>query len=218
MYRLPVHFASSLQGNTCFVSRTKNNIEQNSHIPLFTLHSIVGKIIKSGETNRYYSSRFRGGSTFLNVKSAIQETTGHTYATREVYYHLRHHKNRCVDMKWVPNGELYLQKYQDLLNDGLDWEDSVETANWMLKQSPVSSLDRFPYSNIILVLPDVLNQDRNKTTRKFFNSWCEWIENYTNWNVYIVSRDHLRIYKLNQGRFFPLPSSAPNGALLSYIQ
>ena len=215
MYRLPVHFASSLRGKSCFVSRVKHNVQESAGYPLFSLHQIVGKIIKKGETGGYYTNKFAGESTYTNVENAVMSVTGSTLHTTDTYYQIRAHKNKSFDIRNAHQGSQFLTHYQNHLQDGLDWDDSMQTATWMLEHSPVSSLNNFSYQNIILVQPELLGQSRNRNAKEFFITWCNWIENYTRWNVYIVNNSN-KVFKLQDGKFQRIQSSLPKGTLLSY--
>lgn len=216
MYRLPIEFAATLPGKSCFISRVKHNIEQPSaEFPFFTLHSIVGKIIKKGEKSSFYTSKFSGEDTFNNVKKAVKSVTDSTLYVHDTYYKIRAHKNKSFDIRTEDQGAQYLYQYQSHLEDGIDWDDSMQTATWMLKNSPISSLNNFPYQNIILIQPELLGQARNHNAKEFFKTWCEWIEDYTNWNIYIVDNKG-NTFQLNNGKLQNIKSSVSNGTLLSF--
>ncbi|CAM4101994.1 hypothetical protein BAQ48_00090 [Bacillus luti] len=209
MYHLPIQFAQKLEGKTCFVSRVKKNIESHQEFPLFTLHQIVYKILRKGEKANYYTNRLAGETTFSNVENAISSVTGHIpsdSAVKKIYYQIRAHKNQNINLKEFNNGSEYLQQYQAHLGDELDWEDSMQTATWLLNHGNVSSLYRFLYKNIILVKPELLDLPTNKTAKKFFLAWCEWISNYTKWNIYVV--DHRgQIKQYQNGTFVTTKNS-----------
>lgn len=188
---LPIKFAKTLEGSTCFVSRVRKNIELNAEYPLFTLHQIVYKILRKGERSNYYTNRLSGGLTYKNIKHAITSISGYGVTDshiNDIYHKIRAHKNTNRNLIHTPNGIEYLSKYQSLLGDEMDWEDSMHTATWMLKQAIVSSLHKFPYQNIILVKPELLGDPRNNSSKEFFLAWCEWISHYTTWNIYIFNQ------------------------------
>uniref|UniRef100_C5DB14 Uncharacterized protein n=1 Tax=Geobacillus sp. (strain WCH70) TaxID=471223 RepID=C5DB14_GEOSW len=203
MFRLPIEFVRTLEGKTCFVSRVKKDIELCKEFPLFTLHQIVYKILRKGERANYYTSRLAGEETFSNVRNAITAITGQTpndSKVKEVYYQIRAHKNKSMDIREVHNGSQYLKQYQSYLKDELDWDDSMQTATWLLKKGQVSSLYKFSFQNIILIKPELLEYPNNANAKDFFFTWCEWISDHTKWNVYMVDKQG-QVKKYHNGCF-----------------
>lgn len=218
MFNLPTDFANTLQGRTCFVSRVKKNTNLCAEYPLFTLHQIVYKVLKKSPAETYYTNRLAGEFTFSNVENALI-TVNHSHPDptkiKKVYYQIRSHKNQITDIQKTIEYKKYLQKYQEFLGDQMDWDDSMQTATWMLNQGNVSSLYKFPYDNIVLVQPELLNLPTNKNAKDFFLSWCEWISNYTKWNVYSIDKNGIA-QKYNNGSFVPYKQHSTQSAVFSF--
>lgn len=185
-----INFANSLQGKTCFVSRVRKGINPIPGIPLFTLHQIVFKILKSGERGQHFTPHLHGPESKFILQKALQENGNlpNQLTVNEMDYRIRSHKNKAIDMNSDFTDAKYLSLYQQYLNNSLDWEDSLQLATWLIQNDDVRTLYKFSFQNIILVKPELLAQQNNRNAREFFEAWSEWITNYTRWNIYSINQ------------------------------
>ncbi|MFF2501134.1 hypothetical protein [Peribacillus sp. NPDC058075] len=195
--------SQALEGNSCLISRTHCPREMERPENFFTLHRLVYKILKTQPSNHILTEQLSGGLMKYNVKKAIFQVAQQEPDERMVthYYHLiRDHKNKLAGLKNDPFGMQILSRYQSILSQAMDWEDSFQTAAWLLRNSDITDLYQFSYQNIILVQPHLIYRQNNTNALDFFYSFCEWIENFTKRNVYIVDHQGL-VSKYENSKF-----------------
>lgn len=167
-----------------------------------TLHRIAWKILRK-VNDQGVVKKLAGDEMFQHITEALRLTYGTEpeEGKAEYYYsYIRAHKNNSQILRTLPDGLAILNNYQKVLKHNFDWEDSLQTATWYLKNNMVQALYQFPYQNIILVQSDLLQKYTNKNALDFFNAWCTWMEEYTRWNAFLVNNFGY-IFKFNNGSF-----------------
>ncbi|MEC1524475.1 hypothetical protein P9D43_20950 [Neobacillus niacini] len=195
-----IQFARTLTEKSCLVSRLHlKGVERSSY---FTLHQIAWKILRR-QHNAEIVKKLAGDEMIECVTEALKLTFGTEPDEQLVsyyYFSIRDHKNNLEILKTLPHGQVILTNYQKVLKDNFDWEDSLQTATWYLKNNMVNALYEFSYENIILVQSELLLLQRNKNAMDFFNAWCTWMEEYTRCNAFLVN-NYGYIFKFQNGAF-----------------
>lgn len=189
----------SLEGRSCMISRINCAEEIERPDNYFTLHQVVYKVLKKSDSGFELS----GELMFKFVRLALQEVFKEFPSKEDVlrYYHLiRGHKNSLQELKNLPKGSEVLSHYQRSIAEGMDWEDSLQSASWLLKNGYITSLYQFKFNNIILVQPQLLLQPRNKNSLAFFLALSTWMEDYTRNRIFVVSNQGV-VKQFLQGEF-----------------
>lgn len=193
-YQFAEAFANQQKGRTCLISRVKEQSNLNINQSFCTLHSLAYKILRRSNTFQNancLNGKLSGDSTFNNVKFAIKKSLNEDITedqALEYYYRLREHQNSGRNINSLQSGATVLHEYQFSKGNTMDWEESMQLATWYLNEEMVHSIDRFDYNNIILLQPDLLKRKSNKNALDFFQAFCKWSDNYTNWNIYLINR------------------------------
>jgi hypothetical protein len=142
--------ANRLNGRTCFISRKHSYVQLTRDF--YTLHSLTYKVLRKSNSfsPKSLNQRLSGELMFQNVKISLEKTFNRKVSKKEVryyYYKLRKHQNYGQNLNTVNRGLSLLKNYQEI-NDGLDWEESMQLATWYLEQDVVRTLYKFNYKNI----------------------------------------------------------------------
>lgn len=192
-------FIENLEGRSCIVSRRHCPKEIVRPDNFFTLHQLVYKVLKISTSNFELS----GELMFKYVRAALQDTfkvVPSKEKTATYYHSIRNHKNSLSNLRDLPKGLEVLNRYQKSIAEGMDWEDSMQSATWLLNNSHVTSLYKFQFNNIILVQPQLLLSESNKNALDFFFALSNWMENYTRNRVFTIDNQGV-VKEFNQGNF-----------------
>lgn len=201
-YIIGKKLAEVLDGRTCFTSRIK---ERDFNGYLATLHSLVYKVLRKSNTYNdrdNLQNKLLGKKMYDNVVKATSDIgdASTSKIVLDYYYGLRLHQNYGPNLNSLNNGSDFLEKYQSLKGDAMDWEESMQLATWYLKNDIVDSLENFNYDNIILFRPELLDKPWNRNARDFFQALCQWSERHTNLNIYYIYENG-EIYHLADGEY-----------------
>jgi hypothetical protein len=192
-------FGNQLEGRSCIISRLHCPEEIERPENYFTLHQIVYKVLKKSSS----SFELSGELMLEYVQGAIEEVFNEMPSEETVlkyYLLIRDHKNNSADLVTTSRGLEVLNAYHRKIAEGMDWEDSLRSATWLLKKDSINSLYQFQFDNIILAQPEILKSNNNKNALEFFLALSNWMENYTRHKVFIVSEKGV-VWKLNKGKF-----------------
>ena len=165
----------------------------------FTLHQVAYKVLKKSSSGFELS----GELMFEFVEKAVKEVFQVIPSEEEVtkYYRLiRDHKNNLHELKDLPMGFKVLTQYQKNIAEGMDWEDSLQSASWLLNNNYVTDLYKFEFNNIILVQPQMLLAENNKNALDFFLALSTWMEDYTRNSVFTVGEQGI-VNVFSRGNF-----------------
>ena len=213
IYSAGDRLVNNLNGETCFISRLK---EQEVNGYFSTMHSLVYKVLRRGNAYRNRENlqeKLSGQLMFNNIRAALTNVLGYTPSNKQVldyYYNLRTHQNYGTNINLLHNGNSLLETYQEIKNDTMDWEESMQLATWYLKEDIVHSIEKFNFNNVVLLRPELLNQERNKNARDFFLALCEWSERHTDWNIYLITKEE-SVYRYQDGKFKALNNNNLQG-------
>lgn len=181
-----------LTGPSCIVSRIKP-VSDARPSNFLTLHSLAGKVIYQV----YGWSNFKGEDMLQNVREALQKLQQRAVSKKEVldhYYAIREHKNELGSLGLFSHGQDLLNRYEKSLDQGYDFEDCLQHATWLLKNVRVPQW-KFPYSNIVLIQPELLYVPSNKNALDFFKAFTSWAPQY---HAYSLENDALRPFPQSQ--------------------
>ena len=116
----------------------------------FTLHQLAGKVMY----NRYGWGNFKGLEMHQLIEGALINVLGKQPSQESIIFYcdlIRLHKTNTISVEEFPNGKEVLKYYEELLNSNYDFEDTLQHASWLLKNTIVTPLNRFRFKNIILL-------------------------------------------------------------------
>jgi hypothetical protein len=190
---------NNLEGRSCIISRKHCPKEIVRPDNFFTLHQLVYKVLKVSAGRFELSGELMIKYVGLALRD-IFKTVPPMEKVLTYYYLIREHKNSLSKISELPKGLEVLSHYQKSIAEGMDWEDSLQSASWLLKKGYVNSLYHFQFDNIILVQPQLLGEKKNKNALEFFLALSNWMEDYTRNEVFTVNNQGV-VMKFNQGNF-----------------
>lgn len=157
--------------STCYVGRyyPRKNRPQD----FFTLHQLAGKCLFA----QYGWGNFKGLEMCQLIEIALHKVLEETASHETIVFYsdlIRLHKSKALSVNDFPNGKEVLRHYEALLDSNYDFEDALQHASWILKNTSLTQLHRFRFKNIVLLEPENLDRPNNRNALEFFNSFSTW--------------------------------------------
>lgn len=174
---------------TCHLSRWDENIKHRDN-PI-TFHSLCAKIFASisiEEPTLKNAFKLEGDEMWGDVEKAVNAVTPEA-SKDEVnrwYYAIREHFNGGKNINEIKNGYSILERYLDVRSEGLNYEESFQTAKNYLDQDKIKKIRDFYYDYIILVDIEKLDIKNNRNAKEFKDAFLKWNARNTKKNIYVL--------------------------------